>query len=382
MSNTPGATPENWLDAPYNRWGFHHVGELARTAPISRGSEPIVQLPRNEHSFDSFSFHHHGENYSLVQMLDATYTDAVLVLHRGTVLLEHYVAGMQAADTHLLMSASKSLTSVLCGVLCGQGLLTPEDLVVDHIDELRATAWDGCTIKHLLDMRVGVRWDYDVDEYTIIDVSDYRRHSRQDIPSDTAAWIRSIERSHPHGGPFRYCSLATDVLGWVLESAAGKTFAELFSDEIWSAMGAEFDAEIVLDQSGFAVVEGGICTTLRDLGRFGQMCLHAGRVNEQSLAPAAWFKRLQQRDQDLIEAYADSPEYNAAKPEAFYHDNWWITDAERGIYSAMGMNGQQLLIHRPSQTVVVKFSTHPGALETDLFDLQDAGLIALCESLL
>jgi hypothetical protein len=91
--------------------------------------------------------------------------------------------------------------------------------------------------------------------------------------------------------------------------------------------------------------------------------------------------RLRGRDKELIDAYSGSPEYDSTKPDAFYHDKWWITDAERGIYSALGMNGQQLLIHRPSATVVSKFSTHPDALDTELCTLQDAGLIALCESL-
>jgi len=338
-------------------------------------------LPRDERSFDTFDFNHKGENISFRQMLEATSTDAMLVLHQGTLLFEHYVEGMNPSDTHLLMSASKSLTSTLCGVLVGRGSLKPEDWVVDHVHELRGTSWEGCTIQHLLDMRAGTRWDYDVDEYTILDVSDYRTHSRRDIPSNTAAWIRSVGNSHEHGGPFRYISLATDVLGWVLESAGGKSFAELFSGEIWSAIGAEFDAEIMLDRSGFPVVEGGICTTLRDLGRFGQLCLHNGSVDGHAVVPTEWLDRLGQRDQELIDTYAESPEYDPNKPDAFYHDKWWITDAERGIYSALGMNGQQLLIHRPSRTVVVKFSTHPDALDTDLFALQDAGLIALCESL-
>ena len=81
------------------------------------------------------------------------------------------------------------------------------------------------------------------------------------------------------------------------------------------------------------------------------------------------------RGDEVVGSVADP-----AKANAFYHDNWWITDARRGIYSALGMNGQQLLIHRPSRTVVVKFSTHPGALESNLFALQDVGMTALCES--
>jgi CubicO group peptidase (beta-lactamase class C family) len=374
-------TAENWLDAPYNRWGFLRVSELARTARISRGDGPTLELPRDERDLNDFRFEHLGRELSFAQMLEETYTDGVLVLHEGSVLFEEYAGQMSPSDTHLLMSASKSLTSTLCGVLVGRGLLHPDDDVTDHVEELRGTAWEGCAIQHLLDMRAGTRWDYDSDEYTILDVSDYRRNARRDIPADTAAWIRSIDNSHEHGGPFRYVSLVSDVLGWALERAAGARFAELFSREIWSAIGAERDAEILLDASGFAVVEGGICTTLRDLGRFGLMCLQGGEIARRRVVPAEWLERLQVRNPELIDTFAKSPEHNPDLPDAFYHDQWWIWDAARGIYCALGMNGQALFVHQPSQTVVAKFSTHAIAEDAELFALQDAGMRALCESL-
>jgi CubicO group peptidase (beta-lactamase class C family) len=279
------------------------------------------------------------------------------------------------------MSVSKSLTATLCGVFVERGLVRPGGAVVDYVEELRGTSWEGCTVQHLLDMRAGTRWDYEADEEKICDISDYRKHSRSDIPPDTASWIRSIENSREHGGPFRYVSLENDVLGWVLESAGGGRFADLFAREIWSAIGAERDAEIVLDRSGFSVVEGGICTTLRDLGRFGQMCLQAGELSGRQLVPAAWLARLTVRDQELIDAYADAPEFEVAKPDAFYHDNWWIFDATRGVYAGIGVNGQVLLIHHPTRTVVVKFSSHPEFEDQRLFALQEAGMLALCESL-
>jgi CubicO group peptidase (beta-lactamase class C family) len=354
---------------------------LARTERISRGDGPVLELPRDERSLDSFSFEFEGEKLSFSQMLESTFTDGLLVLHDGVVLFEHYAGAMKPSDTHLLMSVSKSLTSTLCGAFVERDLVKPDRAVVDYIEELRGTAWEGCTVQHLLDMRAGTRWDYEEDEMKICDVSDYRTHSRCDIPPDTASWIRSIENSREHGGPFRYVSLESDVLGWVLERVGGGRFADLFSREIWSAIGAERDAEIVLDNSGFSVVEGGICTTLRDLGRFGQMCLQGGELSGRQLVPADWLGRLRARDQGLIDAYADAPEFDAAKPNAFYHDNWWIDDAARGVYSGLGINGQVLLVHHPTRTVVVKFSSHPEFEDPRLFALQDAGMLALCESL-
>ena len=66
---------------------------------------------------------------------------------------------------------------------------------------------------------------------------------------------------------------------------------------------------------------------------------------------------------------------------AFYHDNWWIWDAERGIHAGIGMNGQSVFVHRPSRTVIAKLSTFPDALDVERFALHHAGIAALCESL-
>jgi len=374
-------TSENWLDAPHNRLGFIRVPELARTQRISRGDGPVFELARDERSFDSFSFEFEAETTSLPQMLESTYTDGLLILHDGVIVLEHYAGAMKPSDTHLLMSISKSLASTLCGVFVERGLVKPQAAIVDYIEELRGTAWEGCAVQHLLDMRAGTRWNYVEDETKICDVSNYRSHSRRDIPPDTASWIHSIDNSHEHGGPFRYVSLVSDVLGWVLERAGGGCFADLFAREIWSAIGAERDAEIILDASGFSIVEGGICTTLRDLGRFGQMCLQAGELAGRRVVPADWFGRLRVRDSELVDAYAAAPEYDSAKPDAFYHDSWWIYDAVRGVYSGLGINGQALLVHHPTRTVVVKFSTHPEFEDQRLFAMQDTGMLALCEFL-
>jgi CubicO group peptidase (beta-lactamase class C family) len=376
-----GVTSANWLDGPYNRLGFRRVGKLVRTARISRGDGPVSELPRRERDLSAFAFEHEGRSLDLETMLGETYTDGFLVVHDGAVAFERYENGMTPADTHLLMSVSKSFNSTLCGVLVGQGVLSPDDLVTDHIEELRGTGWDGCTVQHLLDMRAGTRWDFDVDEYTILDVSDYRTHDRTDIPADTATWIRTVDATHEHGGPFAYNSLANDVLGWVLEHAGGKPFAELFSAHVWTAIGAEHDAEIMLDHCGFAIVEGGICTTLRDLARFGLMRLQGGRLDGRQVVPAEWARRLLVRDQELIDAYGEATALGGPSGSAFYHDNWWIWDAGRGVYTAVGMNGQCVFVHHPSRTVIAKLSTFPDALDESLFALHHAGMAALCESL-
>jgi CubicO group peptidase (beta-lactamase class C family) len=371
----------NWVDPPHNRLGFLRVAALARTRRISRGSGPIVELPRAERDLAAFAFRFEDGDLPFTTMLEETYTDGLLVLHDGAVVAERYAGSMTADDTHLLMSVSKSIASTLCGIYVHRGLLGVDDLVTDHLKELAGTAWEGCTIQHLLDMRAGVRWDYETDEIDILDVSDYRENDRSDLPKDTASWIRSIDGSMPHGRAFRYISLASDLLGWVLESVGGAEFSQLVSREIWSALGAERDAEIIVDAAGFAVVEGGMCATLRDVGRFGQLCLDGGILAGREIIPGGWLDRLRDPEPELIQTFAQAPESDPALPKAFYHNNWWIEDARAGIYSGLGIYGQTLLIHHPTRTVVVKLSSHPAPEDPTLWRMQRAGLMALCESL-
>jgi len=171
------------------------------------------------------------------------------------------------------------------------------------------------------------------------------------------------------------------VLGWVLERVGGEKFSVLVSREIWSAIGAERDAEILVDASGFSIVEGGVCAALRDVGRFGQLWLQNGKSAGRQVIPAEWLERLRVEDRDLVRAFAGTADVDPSLPNAFYHDNWWIHDARRGVYSGLGIHGQELLIHHPSRTVVVKLSSQPAPEDRHMWALQRAGLMALSESL-
>ena len=222
-------------------------------------------------------------------MLAETCTDGFLVVHDGVVVTERYFDGMAPSDTHLLMSVSKSLNSTLCGVLVGEGAARTGDLVSDHIAELRGTAWEGCTVQHLLDMRVGVRWDFDLDEHTILDVSDYRgprahghpRRYRLVDPHDPGRAASTAGRSPTTRSPTT-CSAGCSS---VPEACPTRRCSPTASGR---ALGAEHDAEIIVDGSDFSIVEGGICATLRDLARFGLMCLQGGAIGGRRIVPADW----------------------------------------------------------------------------------------------
>ncbi|HEY1332807.1 MAG TPA: hypothetical protein VGF31_01045, partial [Myxococcaceae bacterium] len=110
----------NWQEAPYNRWAFQHVRELVPTARIRRGDGPVWRFPRAERDLSRIRFRNGGKDLTVGDLLDRTWTDGFLVLHRGRIVTEQYRNGMTPDTTHLLMSVSKSVTSTVAGVLAGR----------------------------------------------------------------------------------------------------------------------------------------------------------------------------------------------------------------------------------------------------------------------
>ena len=379
-------TLANWQDPPFNRWAFQHVRELIPTARIPRGTGPVWRLAADHRDIAGIRFRSDDRELSVAEMLADTHTDGFLVLHRGRIVTEQYFNGLAPDVPHLLMSVSKSVTSTVAGVLAGRGLLDASALVTDIVPELRASSFEGATVQHLLDMRAGTRFDEDYDNPEA-DVRTYERvylwrpDDGQARPDDALGYFATLQNDGPHGGPFRYRSILPDVLAWVLERAAGTRLHELIARKLWQPMGAEFDADITVDARGNPMADGGICATLRDAARFGQLFLQRGQAGGREIVPASWID-------DTIRGAPDGPAAFRAGdgPDGYplgahYRNCWWVRDPGLPFYHASGINGQHVFVHVPSQTVVVKLSTWPAAWREDWLKLTVCGVTAVTTAL-
>jgi CubicO group peptidase (beta-lactamase class C family) len=361
-------TLANWQDPPFNRWSFQHLRELVPTARISRGAGAVRRLPRAELDLSEIRFQSGERDLTVAEMLAESYTDGFLVLHRGRIVAEQYFNGMREDTPHLLMSVSKSVVSTVAGVLAGQGLLDAAARVNRIVPELTGTSFEGATVQDLLDMRAGTHFDENyadpaADVRTYERVYLWRPDGAQPRSADALAYYATLHNDGPHGGAFRYRSILTDVLGWVLERAGGARLHELITRLVWQPMGAEFDAEITVDAHGNAMADGGICATLRDLGRFGLLFAGAGaRSRGWNVVPSHWID-------DTITGAPDGPEAFVAaevplryRPGMHYRNCWWVAEPAVPFFYAAGINGQNVFVHRPSQVVIAKLSTWPTAL--------------------
>ena len=375
----------NWQDPPFNRWAFQHVRELIPSARIP-GAGHVRPLPGAERQLGRLPFRANGAELTVDEFLDGSYTDGFLVVHRGHVVTERYFNGMRPETPHLLMSVSKSVTAAVAGILAGRGVLDPAAEVSTVVPELAGTSFAGATVQHLLDMRTGTRFnedyaDLDADVRSYERVYLWRPPAGGEDAADALGYFATLPNDGPHGGPFRYRSILTDVLAWVIERAAGERLHELISRELWQPMGAEFDAEITVDRYGNPMADGGVSATLRDLARFGLLYLRRGLAEDRQVVPAWWVDDTVRGAADGPRAFAEGDE-RAGYPEGGHYRNcWWVRDPALPFYHGSGINGQGVFVHGPSQTVVAKLSTWPVAWSEEFYGQTIACVQAITDAL-
>ena len=256
---------------------------------------------------------------------------------------------MNAATPHIVFSISKSICGTLGGILAQRGLFDPDDRVTDYIPELASSVYADATVRHLLDMSVGIAFSEDYDDPKG-DVVRYRHAAGWDPlpageePIDLRGFLALQKPDGPqHGGQFHYVSTNTDVLGWVYERACGQPYAELVSQYLWAPLGAEHDAYITVDAHQAMRAAGGICVTPHDLARFGEMIRRRGVANGQQIVPGSWIDDINEAGDP--DAWARS-EFAEVFPKASYRSKWYRIDRTRERAGRI-RHSRAMDLHRP-----------------------------------
>jgi CubicO group peptidase (beta-lactamase class C family) len=361
-------TLANWRKAPFSAWGFRNVRRLVPTADIA-ASGHAVALKTSLEDIGHVGFTgHDGKSTTVGEALGATDTDAFIVLRRGRIAMEWYGPGMDATVPHIVFSVSKSICGALGGILTDRGLLDPDAPVIDTVPELKSSVYAGCTVRHLLDMAVGIAFTEDYDD-PLGDVARYRHAVGWDPlpPGQDPIDLRSFLKvqkpdGQKHGGLFHYVSTNTDVLGWVYERACKKPYAELVSEYLWKPLGAECHAYITVDAHNAMRAAGGVCVAPRDLARFGEMMRRRGIADGRQVVPGAWIDDINARGDPG--AWARS-ELAGMFPQASYRSQWYRIDRDRGVLAAFGIHGQWIYIHPDAELVIIRMASEATPLDPD-----------------
>lgn len=367
-------TLANWRSAPFNRWSFQHVREIVPSADIPNAPDQVHPLKETPADFVPFTFKHDGRSYDLAAFLEATDTDGFVILRHGAVVCEAYAHGMTRYTPHLLMSVSKSLLGIVAGILSANGALDVDRVVSDILPEVRPTAYAGATLRNLLDMRAGIGFDEDY-LATAGPIVEYRKsHNWRpldlgDVQSDLRSFYQTLtETDGRHGDRFHYVSPNTDLLGWAIERVAGRRFADLVSELLWQPVGAERSAYITVDQLGAPRCAGGICATVRDLARVGQLIVDGGRSGTVQVIPSEWINDVNENgDADAWDRGDFAGGFPALRMH--YRSQCYFIDRPLPLMFGLGVHGQHLFVNRAQGIVVAKVSSQAEALDWKRIEL-------------
>jgi len=354
------------LRFPQSRWAFAHSRRFGPTSSIWRGDKGPSTLPkalRDDIDAVPFAVLGTGENLTWAQSLDANYTDAIVVLHKGSVVYATYKGVMTPHTPHVAMSVTKSFFGLIGEWLVTEGAIDETALVPVYIPELKDSAFGDANVRQVLDMTTGVKYS---ENYTDPNAEIWN-HARAggllprppgyDGPASFYAFLKGLTKEGEHGQAFAYKTVNTDVLGWIIRRVTGQSLGDILSQRIWQKIGAQENADMVIDSEGTEFAGGGLNPVVKDLARFGETLRCDGFFNGQQIVPKMVIDRIRQGADkaDFAKAgYATLPGWS-------YRAMWWVSHNEHGAYMARGIHGQSIYIDPKAEMVIARFGSHPMA---------------------
>ncbi|MCZ8173420.1 MAG: serine hydrolase domain-containing protein [Novosphingobium sp.] len=349
---------------PTHRHAYSHMREFLPTARVSRGQGPVWDLPvalRDDLDVVRFQALDDGRTFTWEQALSVNFTDAVLVLHRGTIVYERYLGATRRDTPHIAFSVTKSFVGTLAETLVQEGRLDPKAPVAELLPEMAGSGFADATLAQVMDMTTALDFS---EEYTdptsgIGAMSNALgltpRAPGYSGPGDVYAFLPTISKNGTHGERFTYRSCNTEVLGWIVARTEGKRLDQVLSERIWQPLGMEQDADFLIDSTGMPFAGGGLNPVLRDMARFGEAMRCDGYGNGgQAIAREVVA---------TIKAGGSKAEFAPAGyqwlPEGSYKRQWWIMPGNHGAFSARGIHGQAIYVDPVAELVIARFGSHP-----------------------
>ncbi len=327
---------------------FRNIDRLFPVRIVKHGAH-VLALPRAQKSLGTVRFSSGGKQYDLVDYMALNRVTALLVLKDGKVAYEDYEMGNTRSTRWMSMSMVKSITSSLLGAAIQDGYIKSiDDPVTRYVAALKGSAYDGVSLRYLLQMASGVKWD---ETYTD-PASDRRRMLDAQIAQRPGAILDLMAKLPRAGAPgtlWNYSTGETFVAGAVVRGAVGRSLADYLSDRIWTKAGMEADATWWLESpDGMEIGGSGLSATLRDYGRFGLFLMNGGVAGGERILPQGWVQE------------AASGKIIGGK---FVHYGYmiWPFAADPGAvnqdaFQALGIYGQHIYVNPRERVVIVVWS--------------------------
>jgi len=320
--------------------------------PLKASPEPFHFVTSPNPINPTMHFSDSDPGTKLADYLKKTKTVAFLIIRRDTVLFEHYYSGYNKESVVPSFSMAKSFTSALIGCAISDGLIkSVDEPAINYLPEWKGRNLDGVTIRHILQMTSGIRFN---ESY----VNPFGHAAKFYYGRNLRKYVAKMKPETAPGTKWEYRSGNTQVLGLILERALKeKTVTEYLQEKIWNPIGMERDASWSIDKKNNGMEKTFCClnATAHDYAKFGRLYLNKGNWNGKQVLPENWV------------AQSVNPDKSAGgKP--WYQFQFWMARSS-GDYIAEGILGQFIFVSPANQTIIVRLGKSEGDVKwAGLFD--------------
>ncbi len=288
-----------------------------------------------------------GQARSLKTVLADLDTTGLVIIKDGDLIHESYYKGTGPNDRRISWSVAKSFMSGLYGNAVASGQIKSlDDKVEDYVPALKGSAYEGSTIRNVLNMASGITFNEDYMDPKS-DINDMGRIlGLGGSMDDYAAGL--MAKDVPPGTRWQYVSIDTHIAAMVLRAATGKTLHELFNETYSANLGFDHPPYYLTDGKNVAFALGGLNLTTRDYAKFGELFLNNGRAGDKQVIPADW-----------VAASTVHSAPTLSNRDVGYGYQWWIPmpqegDPNEGDYTAAGIYGQYVYVNPAKNLVIAK----------------------------
>ena len=331
-------------------FGFAHFDEIFKTREVPKGRK-VSKLPQGA-AIAAFNKGGRKEK-ELDAFITAQKVAGILILQNGKIRLERYALGFSDAARWTSHSVAKSVTSALVGAAIKDGYIKSiDDYLVTYIPDLKGSAYDKVTIRDLLTMTTGVKWN---EIYTDPNSDIVKFYTQPVDPGidEIVSYMRKLPSEAEPGKKWVYKTGETHLLGVLVSAATGKTLSEYLSLKIWAPYGMEGNATWNIGRTSQEFAGCCLQMKLRDFGRFGQFILDGARIKGKSIVPDDWLQLATTTQVKLWPGWG-------------YGFQWWTLSD--GTFRALGIHGQMIHIDPLRHLVIVLNSAWP---EAESFERQN-----------
>jgi len=271
----------------------------------------------------------------------------LIIIQDGKIRFEKYALNYGPEGRWTSFSVAKSFTSTLVGAAVKDGYIKSlEDKVSTYIPGLRGSVYDDVTVRQLLTMTSGVKWNEDYADRNS-DVALFDRHQPEPGEDMTVSYMKRLPREAPAGTKWVYKTGETNLIGVLVSSATGKTLSAYLSEKVWKPFGMEGEAIWMLGRTGHEIAGCCISARLRDYARFGLFMLDGG----QNVLPDGWIKEATSKQAEIDQLGKG------------YGFQWWTNDD--GSYAAQGIFGQGIFIDPKRKLIIASNGNWPTATDPE-----------------